>query len=548
MKEYIISIALAAGCLGMTMTAQTASQPVHDNATFSKGNVVTHQYDAASLIKIEVNDAAFRGVSANGDELFRIGAEAIDAIHFNRPIALAGLDMRTETNPNYPGYLHAQVQLTKGAELSLEGIEIACVPTYFFTVADGKAVYKGEDGTFDLWYNDSQKALYLENRALKYPDAVWIGGNGWAHENSTSVTNMFAYYGESWTAPEVGLMAVKTGDNLYEVSMYLGGENVALKFFGQRGWGQEFTSIYEKPYPAGMLEPAYVNDNQTGYGHFTGDFTVGSDFHPGVYTLCLDLNRHVCWFKGLENESEISTVCKINDIELVDKEYTSVHDGGTITNQYKQFNTPQIMTQGQEVTFTGFRGDLSKMLHPDYFEIRDGKTYFTAPTGYYQIYYKKDRNIFYVICEDNDIEKVTVCGNGIGHPCQSFASHDVSGFSWDDPVNYFTAIDKGNGVLEGTFFIEPNSAWTQEGSFFQIYEWRRPDWVCMYNAADASHVTIENENGAKIGSYKQSQNFGFSSPEDIAPGIYQISIDTKAEGYVKGQKAIIKFKKISPEN
>lgn len=35
MKEYIISIALAAGCLGMTMTAQTASQPVHDNATFS---------------------------------------------------------------------------------------------------------------------------------------------------------------------------------------------------------------------------------------------------------------------------------------------------------------------------------------------------------------------------------------------------------------------------------------------------------------------------------------------------------------------------------
>lgn len=70
----------------------------------------------------------------------------------------------------------------------------------------------------------------------------------------------------------------------------------------------------------------------------------------------------------------------------------------------------------------------------------------------------------------------------------------------------------------------------------------------MYNAANASQVTIENENGAKIGSYKQSQNFGFPSPEDIAPGIYQISIDTKAEGYKKGQKAIIKFKKISPEN
>ncbi len=561
MKAYFTMVVLAAGCFGVS--AQTA----YNNATFSKENVVTHQYDASSLVKIEVTDQGLRGVKSNGDEVFSIESDKIDALHFNKSIAIGSLDMRTETNPNYPGYLHAQMQLTKGTKLSLEGIDIACVPTHFFNVTDGKAVYNGADGTFDLWYNDSHKALYLENRALTYPDVAWISGGNWCHQNNTTVLdpNISWIFGEEWSAPEAGLMAYRSADGVYEASLYLA-KGAQVKFYQKRDTSAPFGSL--EYLAGGKLDINYIPDPNTGYGYFPGDFTLGSDIDAGIYTICMDTNRKVVYIKdGLFDPETIAAqrAYKINGKELREKTFTTSHDGYNFSNTYLVFppdyeggndDAPQLMTQGQEVSFEGFSGDLSKMLHPDYFEVREGKAYFTAPTGYYQMKFKKDRNILYVTSQSNENHKVWITGVGIGHPCQSVVACDASGEMWgDDPVNYFTAIEKNEGELEATLFIESGCKWTALGPFFRFYPWQCPDLNQSILNAN-SGITIVNEVGESQGfrALAGSERYGFANDwnhqnPEFTPGVYKVKISgiTYNDNNTVASATTVTFTKVYPK-
>lgn len=404
-----------------------------------------------------------------------------------------------------------ELKLRKGDKLTFEGMgdmTKSLQKDFFKDMTAGQATFIGEDGTYQLYYEISTGLVYVQHPAeAVYPEALWLCGEGWGHPMAGGA-NCSAW---NWNDVKGAVMASRIEPDVYETTIYLA-DAFKIKFFKQHGWGGEYGSLDVISYPADQLAPGHVADGSTGYGHFTGDFVPGSAFQAGVHTVRIDVKRGICALVDQVDWSKLGGVRRIN--------------GNDMTWEYAlgtNFLAMDLdLKKGQEMKFEGF-GGLDKALHPDFFKIQDGKVTFIAPDGKYRILYKKDRGIFYCAPPDNENKPngLWVTGVAIGHPCQSNGVHDESTYGWDDPKDYFYLVPQGNGVYEGTLYLEPRA--NGEGFGFMIYP-ERWNWNVLYGT---ENTKIVNEGNSHVGDNGGSNNFGPDTPEGgFEPGVYKVKVDT----------------------
>lgn len=422
--------------------------------------------------------------------------------------------------------LGIELDLKNGDELTFEDmgdVSKALPPHLFKDVTDSKASYCGPDGSFKLLYDTETGLIYIlpkENGSNPY--ALWICGEGWGHPMAQSA-DCAAW---NWSDIKGSVPAFKISENTYEVSLYLG-DNFKFLFFKEpANWNADnnYNRLAIETYPANAIGIGYFSDTNTGYGHFTGDFVPGDEFTPGTYTLRIDTERNICAImeKVSDWDNLPANIRKINDVELkvLDQNFAA-YVGAEL-----------YLTQGQEMTFTGI-GALDKALHPDFFNVENGKVTFTQPTGKYRLNYKLDRGIVYVHpCDDN--QGLWITGQGIGHPCQSLSVYDYCDWGFDNPKDYINVPEVSPGVYQGTIFcgdVPDLVNWEDDGRRFgfqfQMYDGRF-NWNSNYGATTCD---IVNEGDAHIGLVKDF--FNFLPLVGFTPGVYTITVDTNNHSATK---------------
>ena len=411
--------------------------------------------------------------------------------------------------------LGASLDLRKGDRITFQGmgdVTKALQPDFYDNVTRGEATFTGADGTYEIYYDIASGLIYTQHPSDgKYPASLWLCGEGWGHPMAGSA-NCSAW---NWNDVKGAVLADRIADNVYETTVYLA-DAFKIKFFQQHGWGGEFGSLDCICYPQDMLAPGHVSDSSTGYGHFTGDFVKGSNFQAGVYRIRIDTERKICALVDKTDWESLPNVRKINGKSLTWEYPLGSNFMGMDLN----------LTNGQEMTFEGF-GDVRSLrnsLHPDFFQITGDKVIFTAPDGQYRLLYKKDRGIIYCAPPDNENKPngLWVTGVAVGHPCQSNGVHDESTYGWDDPKDYFYLVPMGDGIYQGTLYLENRS--NGEGFGFMIYP-ARWDWNILYGT---ENTVIKNEGNSHVGDNGGSNNFGPDTPEGgFEAGVYKVKVDTK---------------------
>lgn len=417
--------------------------------------------------------------------------------------------------PDAPAMLGVNLDLKSGDKVLFEEMNDmtnALSPDFFCNVSAKEATFKGQEGNYNLFYDLDTKLIYVENRAN--PSALWVNGSGFGHPMGGVATSNWA-----WGDTKSVFMANKISEGVYDITLYLS-QDFNVKFFWQYGWGNETGSLGAHPYPESLLSYGYAEDSMTGNITLNGDYKAGNDFTPGVYTLRLDTNRQFCGIVGKYDNSDIDNTVKIKNIELSPVTYTGYYNWGEVPNDY--LGADIDFTQGEEVAVNGIaRPDMT--LHPDFFESRDGKIFFIGRTGRYRLSYKLNTYLTYVEPLSDVLQPyaVWITGVGLGHPRSSQHRYDISDFNWSDQINSYVLTGNGDGIYKGSIFFEPNdNDRVAEGFFFQFYP-AKNSWDNIY---PAHSLNIVNQNGASIGVYKGSQNFG--GIDGFNAGIYEITLDT----------------------
>lgn len=501
--------------------AQTA-----DNFTVIKDNTVTHTHDVSGIKSIQISEGKVKGTDASGTELFNHNIADIDEISFaDVPV----VDGKTFSHSStYAGWKELAVSLTNGQELTVTGVKDidAAFQKHLFTAGDGKVTFKGLDGDYTLYYKPGQEAFWLENRAKGVNDGViYLFGAGFGHAGLEGATAA----NWAWNTPQDIQMANKVGDGVYEVNLYLA-DNYAVKFFHQVGWGGEYGSTNHVPYPTTAMEMGWAGDFNS--GHFSGDFVPGSEFTPGVYTIHIDVNKKLCaLLKDGETAPDVDFNSwknrKINGTPI--SNYNSgFFDGNTVWGDL-------TFTQGQEVTFEGFAG-LKYALSPDYFEFRDGKIYFKAPTSdkEYRIYFSDGNKLFYAMGHQdiNQPEGLWLRGWGIAHPFTDsdnaeFACKTNDSNNWhkeDGCYEVFYAPQTSAGVYEATLAL----GFLGENQFqLRVFanKWDKDGAAKAF--IKSGDVTIVNGDEETFIGKTGDVNFGIDDYKGkFQRGTYHIKIDT----------------------
>lgn len=350
--------------------------------------------------------------------------------------------------PGVSSCLGVQLNLKKGDVVSFENfgdISEMIQPDFFENATEDQAVFRGTNGDYKLYYDPSNRLIYVENTQLEFPDALWTCGSGYGHPCAESVTAHSWQFntGDSY-------QCVKVGEGVFETTLFLD-KNFHLLFFKKRAdWSTGFGTLVLDPMPANLLDKHYYKSNisSIGNGHFTSDLVPGKDFTPGVYRLRIDVNKEV-----------IAAVDKMDENDIKPLEYK-------VNGQRMQKSTtPNFqevvlnLTQGQTVNFEGF-SYLEYMLQPEFFELVNGQYKFKAVSGTYRIYYRLDREFIYVERTDktNYPDAMWFTGNGFGHPrtngsVWSFLSVDNTGWGFATPGQYICCAKTGDGIFETTFYF-----------------------------------------------------------------------------------------------
>ena len=509
---------LAAALTVSVAVAQTTVTT--DNFTAVKGNQVVKIHEASTVTSIKFVNGNVVGYDKNGGQVFSQPIADIDNLKLEPVPAIKSTILEGE------GLKVARISLENGEIVEfgdIEGLDLSLQPHFFTDATATSAKFTGIDGTYDFHLDANKHLAYLMNADMKHPETLWICGEGYGHPSEGAVS------GCSWAMDQVQgtPMAKKISDGVYEISLYLGNDFKFL-FFKTRGdWGSGLNRLAVATYPEDIFGIGYFDDENTGYGHFTGDFVPGKNFTPGVYSLQIDTNKGVGVVVGQASLDDIQGAPrKINGVKL--------------TNTYEGYVGAELhLTQGEEVTFEGI-AMLDKALHPDYFDVLDGKAYFKAASGRYILNYKTDRGIVY--CEPADVNQgLWITGQGLGHPCQSLASYDYCNWGFENPKDYIVLPEVSTGVYQGTVLLgnQPDLVnWEHNGYRFgfqfQIYD-GKANWNSNYGATTCDIVA---EGDARVG-LAAADFFNFLPLPGFTPGLYNIKVDTN--NHSEGKRATVTF-------
>ena len=507
--------------IGLSVSAAFAqTAPTADNFTAVKGNKVVGIHDASNVSYMKIENGEIVTYNANNNPVFSQSVTDIDHLSLeevpaiNRTV-LGGDDWKV-----------ARIDLQHGQ--MVEFTDVSCIygalqPHFFTDITPNSAKFTGITGSYDFHFNERKGLSYIMNPEMAHPDALWICGEGFGHPSNWCSNDC------SWAMDQVEgtPMAKKISDGVFEITLYLDCDFKFL-FFKTRGdWNSSLNRLAVATYPEDVFSIGYFDDENTGYGHFTGDFVPGKNFTPGVYSLQIDTNKGVGVVVGQASLDDIQGAPrKINGVKL--------------TNTYEGYVGAELhLTQGEEVTFEGI-AMLDKALHPDYFDVLDGKAYFKAASGRYILNYKTDRGIVY--CEPADVNQgLWITGQGLGHPCQSLASYDYCNWGFENPKDYIVLPEVSTGVYQGTVLLgnQPDLVnWEHNGYRFgfqfQIYD-GKANWNSNYGATTCDIVA---EGDARVG-LAAADFFNFLPLPGFTPGLYNIKVDTN--NHSEGKRATVTF-------
>lgn len=216
---------------------------------------------------------------------------SINVYSFAVSFALAPLKISRDdfSVSEYPGYLSAEVVLTNSNDVVFEGFPASAQDiidrSFFSSVSGNQVKFMGQSGKYSLLYNETNGFIYIENKDMRYPDAMWVcgAGLGFAQKPYKKTIEW------NWNKPSDYVFMNKVSDDVFEAIVFVD-SGFGFKFFRKRGWGTEDEELSQNYtlFPDGVMA---VGNN--GWDD-TGDCVEGPAFEgPGVYILRISLKDKI---------------------------------------------------------------------------------------------------------------------------------------------------------------------------------------------------------------------------------------------------------------
>ena len=386
---------------------------------------------------------------------------------------------------------HIDMNLVKGDILLPDGFPNFGAwwidPDFFQKNDDGSLSFMAYDGYYRLIADTKMQYIRVYKLNGSEPatlnddgtGAVWIIGEGIGHP---SLSNQVG-----WTT-ENALCMAPVGPKTYQITM-VGGQtvnidNINFKFFGQMGWGIEFTN-----------ENLTSKTDLIGVGDGTGGHDPGNLYlkdgvtlqSGGVYVLTLDL-------QGGINEA-VMTV-DYNGEQQFQEIPVYLNDKKMSTSDNAVYSTVLQLQPGQKLQFREF-DDLDALYYdPDYFSFDENmfEITFLPVSGYYNITLNKLVGTLSAQRVNEDGSKMTLSssgngalwlmGWGVGSPSQSYQ------FGWTPGAAYCMA-EVSPGVFQFTGQAGPENGSSYGDRFRYDYLsfkfFGQDDWGTEFGAGDVTY-------------------------------------------------------------
>lgn len=189
----------------------------------------------------------------------------------------------------YPGYLSKEVILTNSNDVVFEGFP-ACAQditdrSFFSFVSGNQVKFTGQSGKYNLLYNEANGFIYIENKDMRYPDAMWVcgAGLGFAQKPYKKTIEW------NWNKPSDYVFMNKVSDDVFEAIVFVDA-GFGFKFFRKRGWGTEDEELSQN---YTLLPEGVMSVGNNGWDD-TGDCVEGPSFEgPGIYRMTINLNDKI---------------------------------------------------------------------------------------------------------------------------------------------------------------------------------------------------------------------------------------------------------------
>ena len=408
------------------------------------------------------------------------------------------------------GLLYSKVSFTKDAEVAITGIEDIenAWNRDFFSYEGGKFIFLRESGEYDVYYSPKYNYIYIAKMDAVAPECLWIMGHGFS---SAPVWHDDFYYG-GWTDAEIARVgyAVKTGDNLYQCSLYLS---------SLHEWGSFEFEVYSDRL-AWTKDNGFAGTSITGFNKSiklspASDGMPGlvsdTGFQPGYYTIVfnnatgeINLTRHTEW---------------------VDNGGSGIVINGTeLLSDPSYFYENIYFENGAAVSFSGLK---EEEIHRDFFR-KEGNGYvFAGVSGTYLVQYYPDYEYMWLSnAEMTYPDCIYILGSG------KWASpvYDADKYGlWDDvayvrSAPYFCVAPK---IAENTYqatmsMATDNMNWRVLLEFYSDLYWG--------SVPELAPIEVTGPNAARF--YIESTYFcGVDEKEDpFEKGNYRFTITTSAAG------------------
>lgn len=243
-----------------------------------------------------------------------------------------------------------------------------------------------------------------------------------------------------WTT-EKALCMAPVADKVYRLTFVAGktitAEAINFKFYGQMGWGFEFSS--DKITSTSDIVKVGTGEG----GHDNGNlyFEEGKTLEPGgVYTFTVDLTKGTsAAVLSVEYEGE----------QPFEEEVVRVNGEKLNTVDNEAYTGTLALTQGGELAFTGLGGLEEFFVDPDYFTLADDVLTFNAIDGDYQLRLNRSLKTLHAVRMNGDAEAtlaegaIWMMGWGVGSPSMD------SQFGWD-PGKAYCLAQVAPGVYQFT--------------------------------------------------------------------------------------------------
>lgn len=189
-------------------------------------------------------------------------------------------------------YLESSFYVEKDQEIGLSSdfADVLFNLDYFERVATDKVKFLGETGPITLDYNANRKYMLVQEVDPSYPTALVVCGEGLGYPSK-----VVAEATSGWGFGKISefMLFRKTGDNIYQGTVYIDVDKLNFKPFVTKGWGNEkLSDDYNLP-------DIFIDSETKSEGaDINGNWFASPDAESGVYKIVINLgSKDVTAFK-----------------------------------------------------------------------------------------------------------------------------------------------------------------------------------------------------------------------------------------------------------